>query len=124
MQQLELQWCLPLQQLREEGTAHLSEAAEQPGEACRSSGSLSSNGKHTWQGERFVLELEFDTDAAQITSLGLYLKMLGLFRGAVREVTFQLSFVAAPASNQQPGAAASSMVFGPDTETIASKSKA
>jgi hypothetical protein len=44
--------------------------------------------------------------------------MTGLPGGAVRRVTFQLSFVAAAASNQQPDA---SLVYGPVTKTFTGK---
>ncbi|WIA23713.1 hypothetical protein OEZ85_000400 [Tetradesmus obliquus] len=116
MQQLEMLWCLPLQQLKEQGTAHLSRAAETPGEACASS---RSSGKQTWQGQSFVLELHITSDAAAPckTSIGLFLSMPRLPLGVVRSVEFKLCMVAAPVSNPQPGAAGS-LKLGPGTSTL------
>lgn len=87
MQQLEMQWCLPLQQLKELGTTHLSRAAEQPGEAFTSS---TGSGKQTWQGQSFVLALQITSDAAapRKTSIGLYLCMPRLQPGVVRSVEY------------------------------------
>uniref|UniRef100_A0A383VAU3 BTB domain-containing protein n=1 Tax=Tetradesmus obliquus TaxID=3088 RepID=A0A383VAU3_TETOB len=117
MQQLEMQWCLPLQQLKELGTTHLSRAAEQPGEAFTSS---TGSGKQTWQGQSFVLALQMTSYAAapRKTSIGLYLCMPRLQPCVVRSVEYQLCVVAAPVSNPQPALRAAWCLAPPQTPSL------
>jgi hypothetical protein len=105
-QQLNIEWRLPLQQLKEEGTAYLAKVATAETSQTTGSESLQSP-THNWTGDQFGLLLRIvSVCGAKVPNangdyLGLWVIMKDLPPGAVRRVQCKLGFVTASASNQQ-----------------------
>jgi hypothetical protein len=96
VQQLEMQWQLPLQQLKT--------AAEEP-----SPGSVRS--KQVWQGQCFELWMAIDTSSTGklCTHIALCLAVEGSV-ACVQSMTSTLSILSAPGSNQQQQAASKAAI--------------